>query len=38
MQRIERRHETKTFIHKWFFVTGVALLMISRALSLWCHV
>ena len=38
MERIKRRHETKTFIHKWFFVAGVALLMISRALGLWFHV
>jgi hypothetical protein len=38
MQRIEHRHWMKTFIHKWFFVGGLVLLMISRGVGLWCSV
>lgn len=34
MEEIEYRHNIKTFLHKWLFVAGLALLVLSRAVSL----
>ena len=34
MKEIDNRHKIKTFLHKWLFVAGLALLIISRAVNL----
>lgn len=34
MGEIEHRHNIKSFLHKWLFVAGLALLIISRAVNL----
>ncbi len=34
MNKIEARNKIKYFIHKWLFVAGLALLLLSRAINL----
>lgn len=35
MDKIETRSKVKYFLHKWMFVAGLVLLVVSRAINLW---
>lgn len=36
MHKIEARSKVKYFLHKWMFVAGLVLLVVSRAINLCC--